>query len=355
MLVPLVPLVRRNLNRWRSPDAREGGQVLVLFAGGLVAFCGLVGLSVDVGNLVYSRTNLQKAVDAAALAGAQDLPDTDEAQDIALEYVDLNAPADATAEIQFGQSETTIRVTATREVGFTFLRVLGLNSGTVSATALVSVGTYSGGGGLLPWGFIASNDDNSTLLQNTCYVGEEGGIPEFVQEQDCVIKYGAGSNSGGDFGSLGLDGPGGNRYRNAIENGSDSFFEVGDQVPPETGNMVGPTGQGIERRFDRPTPPGCPGDDRDDVLREDGGVWSIVPGCEESPRIGIIPVVDQIDNPANSTILGFAFIFIKSYDVQGGGNGHAEVTVEFIEFVTELPNSVYEGTGAGPTAIRLVE
>ena len=347
---------------WRAPrrapstHVGENGQALALFAIGLVAFCGLVGLSIDVGHMVYMRTDLQKTVDAAALAGAQDLPTTSDANATALEYVGYNAPGGTTAAVQFSQSDTAIRVTASRDVGFTFLKVLGIDSRTVSATALVTVGTYSGGSGLLPWGFIASNDDNSTLLQNSCYVGQVNGVPEFQSGVDCVVKYGAGTNSGGDFGSLGLDGPGGNRYRDAIENGSDSFFEVGDTVEPETGNMVGPTGQGIERRLDRPTPPGCAGDDRDDILNDHGGgVVSIVDGCEEHPRIGIIPVVDQIDNPHDSTILGFAFIFIKEYDVQSGGNGHAEVTVEFVEFVTELPNSVYEGTGDGSTAITLAE
>ncbi|MEP6872631.1 MAG: Tad domain-containing protein, partial [Anaerolineaceae bacterium] len=48
--------------------------MLILFAAGLVAFLGIVGLSVDVGQLLYTKTDLQKLADSSALAGAQDLP-----------------------------------------------------------------------------------------------------------------------------------------------------------------------------------------------------------------------------------------------------------------------------------------
>jgi hypothetical protein len=83
------------------------------------------------------------------------------------------------------------------------------------------------------------------------------------------------------------------------------------------------------------------------------GTVSIKAGCENSPRIGIVPVVDQIDHQSQSTILGFAFIFIKGESGQGG---QTEVDVEFVTFVTEIPDSVYNGTDANGTRIvKLVE
>jgi Flp pilus assembly protein TadG len=54
---------------------RSEGQALVLFAAGLVAFCGLVAMSVDVGRYLVERRNEQNAADAAALAGAAILED----------------------------------------------------------------------------------------------------------------------------------------------------------------------------------------------------------------------------------------------------------------------------------------
>jgi Flp pilus assembly protein TadG len=54
----------------------QRGQMLILAAASLVALLGFAGLAIDVGRLYYSRNLLQASTDAAALAGAQKLPDT---------------------------------------------------------------------------------------------------------------------------------------------------------------------------------------------------------------------------------------------------------------------------------------
>jgi uncharacterized membrane protein len=52
-------------NRWR-----EGGQALVFVALSLLVLTGVVGLSVDMGYLRYTKRRLQTAADSAAVAGA---------------------------------------------------------------------------------------------------------------------------------------------------------------------------------------------------------------------------------------------------------------------------------------------
>ncbi|TME46966.1 MAG: hypothetical protein E6I56_05510 [Chloroflexi bacterium] len=52
------------------------GQVLVLVALGMVAICGMMALAVDAGQLYFARRFMQNAVDAGALAGAQELVGT---------------------------------------------------------------------------------------------------------------------------------------------------------------------------------------------------------------------------------------------------------------------------------------
>lgn len=327
-----------------------------MLAAGFATFCGLVGMAVDVGHVVYMRTELQKTADAAAFAAAQNLPATADATSEANDYVDLNTTG-ATADVSFGysgNSANSVTVKAERHVSYTFLRLVGLDGLDVSAKATVRVGTYSGGSGLLPWGLIASNNNNSTLLQNACYQGlASNGNPIFKQNQQCVLKYGAGSNSGGDFGSLSLGGSGASTYRDNIKYGSTETYKRGDKVNPETGNMVGPTKQGIQDRFGVAPPAGCPGNARNDVLIDnpDGSV-SVRPGCESSARIVIIPVVDKIQNPQDSTILGFAFMYLTGYSNAGGSS---QVTGEFVEFVTDLPGAVYDGSGEGATAMQLIE
>src|SRR5579863_2307493 len=55
---------------------REDGQVIVIMVLFLVVLLGFAGLVVDVGRVYVAQRELQQAVDAAALAAAQDLPTT---------------------------------------------------------------------------------------------------------------------------------------------------------------------------------------------------------------------------------------------------------------------------------------
>src|SRR3954469_13612856 len=57
--------------RWRD----ESGQAIVLSAVWMVVLLGMAGLVIDVGSWYRAPRNLQSDADAAALAGAQELPD----------------------------------------------------------------------------------------------------------------------------------------------------------------------------------------------------------------------------------------------------------------------------------------
>lgn len=330
----------------------ESGQMLVLMVAGLAALVAIVGLAVDVGQVVFTRTDLQKVADAAAFAGAQDLPNSSAATSAANTYVGLNANNTSASVVisSTTNANDTIQVTATRKVDYAFLRLVGLQGRTVSAKAKVRYGVYNGGSGIVPWGLVASN--NKDFLGNNCFNGFVNGVPTFKQNQKCVLKYGAGSSSGGDFGALALDGTGASNYRDDIANGSSKTFVKGQKVEAQTGNMVGPTGQGIADRLAIAPPATCNTNDRNKILKTTNGVTSIIPGCENHPRIVVIPVVDKIDNPNLSTILGFAFMFLHG---EAGGGGHTSVETEFVTFVTDIPGGVYNGTGSGSTSIKLVE
>ncbi|MGE5595041.1 MAG: VWA domain-containing protein [Hyphomicrobiales bacterium] len=64
----------------------EEGQALVIFAAGVVVLLGFLAMSIDVGRLVWARTQMQAAVDASALAGAQSMPNQGEAESMAASY-----------------------------------------------------------------------------------------------------------------------------------------------------------------------------------------------------------------------------------------------------------------------------
>ena len=66
----------RSRRTFRSRMRREEGQVIVIMVLFLTVLCGFAGLTIDVGRIYVAHRQLQQAVDAAALAAAQDLPVT---------------------------------------------------------------------------------------------------------------------------------------------------------------------------------------------------------------------------------------------------------------------------------------
>jgi hypothetical protein len=124
----------------------------------------------------------------------------------------------------------------------------------------------------------------------------------------------------GWFQALDLTGGGGNEYRDNIAGCAGVLWKIGDEVPKENGNMVGPTGQGTGDLIDLD-----PGAEWDNVAKKvinscvddnscvDANGDSVNLG--ESPRIVPVPVFDlahymATGGPGNGTvrivnILGF--------------------------------------------------
>lgn len=342
---------------------REHGQALILFAAGLAGLCGLVGMGVDVGNVAYTKTDLQKVADAAVMAAAQDLPSATNATSSAQSYVTKNGGGTATVSVTAsvaGGGNDTVQVTVTRRVNYTFLKVIGLSGANPSATAKAAARSYTGGTGIMPLGLLASGLQNGKV-HNNCYQGSDGsGMPTFSQNIPCMLHDGASDCSpgsqctGGDFGELALDGSGGNDYRNALANGSTKPYKAGDQVDTQTGNQVGPTIQGLQEHLAKTPPPGC-GTQAQSLTTDGNGKTSIKPGCEGDPHIWIVPVVNQFNNPQKSTIIGFAFMWVDGVQTKGG---HMQLSGKFITFVTALKGGNYSGSASGSgsaTAVRLVQ
>jgi Flp pilus assembly protein TadG len=130
----------------------ERGQILTVVALALVALLGISAFAIDVGFAYYAKRQLQSATDAAALAGAQDLPAATTAVATATSYATANKPANlsginftyqtkctATAVIATGcnaaVNPNAIVVTGTATTNTWFARIFGINSFSVSARA----------------------------------------------------------------------------------------------------------------------------------------------------------------------------------------------------------------------------
>jgi Flp pilus assembly protein TadG len=122
-----------------SVKRNERGQSLVITVVVLVSLLGMAALVLDVGSWYRAKRNLQGTADAAALAGAQALPDAPgSATGLANQYATTNAPDLATKDVSISSNITPndrISVHVTRPSPGFFAKVLGIDSVQVGATA----------------------------------------------------------------------------------------------------------------------------------------------------------------------------------------------------------------------------
>ncbi len=118
----------------RDSSRRRSGSIVVLMALSVVVLCGFAALSTDYGQMVWRRNQLQRACDAAALGGASQLPLATNAIQVAGVVAGQNGVPSPTYGFPNGVSQ--IQVSATQQVSFGFARVIGINSASVSATAI---------------------------------------------------------------------------------------------------------------------------------------------------------------------------------------------------------------------------
>lgn len=118
--------------------AGERGQVLILNVMALAVLLGMAAFAIDVGSWYQTKRHDQAVADAAALAGAQALPDTGQATTLALDYAaknGVNLPAGAVSITSDRSANDTIVVSFTHPAPTFFASVLGIKSVTIGATA----------------------------------------------------------------------------------------------------------------------------------------------------------------------------------------------------------------------------
>jgi Flp pilus assembly protein TadG len=137
-------MTRRTASRTRAND----GQIIVIFALGLVAMIAMVGLVLDGGSTFAQRRGEQNAADLAALAGANDFlingdktRATDTARTVAGQNGFPNDPATSrTVNVSWAQNDTRVIVDVSAPHRNNFTGVVGMTEWQVSTTARVEVG-----------------------------------------------------------------------------------------------------------------------------------------------------------------------------------------------------------------------
>jgi hypothetical protein len=167
----------------------ESGQALVLFALLAIVLIGIAALVIDAGLAYAARAKAQNAADAAALAGAQDLPSFEAAIGKAKDYAEHNGIErdDTTATAPYDGDEDKIEVICAKDVRYTLARVLGLEGTNVSARAVAKkISQWSGEA--LP--FLNVSDKYDINKGITLWEKEGAGVFGRLEEKDDDDKDG---------------------------------------------------------------------------------------------------------------------------------------------------------------------
>jgi Flp pilus assembly protein TadG len=126
--------------------SRRRGSVTLIAALGIVVILGAGALAVDYSILLSDRNRLQRACDAAALAGASqlkltdnDTTDTTNAKNVAVTVAGQNNVTVNSNDISFQDSNKQIRVPANTTRSLLFARLLGIMSKPVATSAVAGV------------------------------------------------------------------------------------------------------------------------------------------------------------------------------------------------------------------------
>jgi Flp pilus assembly protein TadG len=297
-----------------SRTRNERGQVVVLTVIALTVLLGMSALVLDVGAWFHSKRQLQATADAAALAGAQMLPDTPGAAiSTALDYANKNGGAVAGADVKItstnGGNDTISVAAKKQEPGF-FSKVFGLNVVDVGANAKALVGVPYQALYVAP---MVVNCDHDYI--KNC--NNNGHKPEFNKQT--TLNYDP-MGAPGAFGMLNLGGdqnPGSSEEANWIVHGFDQYLAVNQNYRSDPGAKF--SSQQIESALDA-----------------------------RLNTVLLFPVFQTLTGTGQNAqyyIIGWIGFYLQGYDVQGNGNT-ATLTGYFTGYIAQ--GILASSGGGGP-------
>lgn len=176
----------RIIKRLKTEEDGQSLVMIVLLLGVLLGFSALV---VDVGLMYAEKSKLQNAADAAALAGAMELPDKTAAESVAEIYADNNEVPFEDVIITFPE-KTKIKADVEGDVPYIFAKFLNLagNGTTVKATAVAQV-EYHWDGQALPLTNTGSlYTSENILLRTNKSPGDKSQIYDFYKKTSSTGK-----------------------------------------------------------------------------------------------------------------------------------------------------------------------
>jgi len=397
------------VTRWRRLHRDERGMSYVFVSVGFLSFCVATTLAIDVGMLMTARTQAQTSADAGALAGAtalvfnsySDHSSTSPAVKSAMNTAGANSvmgevpsvkPSDVTFPLDattgaYDQVQVTVYRTQERSnpVGTLIARYFGTPTVDVTATAIAAAwpanqldcvlpftipdkwAEHQCGTATCPWtgsytfDMFASQGNHQNVgapLPNPdVYVppgqpGSTGYSANTDIGMQLILKPNSQSEvtpsfyNAWDIGGI----TGANAFGNNISGCNSIYTTIGQDMVPETGNMVGPTKQGTQALIDSD-----PNAQWDPTCN--GGIGCITGSAfHTSPRIRPVPLYDPIAYAMDQhsgkswpqlTLVNYLGFFIESVD--NGGT----VTGRIYPIVGQFKSGLPLATGGFAQAIIL--
>lgn len=266
------------VDRLKSLIHRQQGSSIVLIGLSMAGLMAMTGLVIDLGGVYVAKTQLQKAANAAALSGAQELTnDETTVTSIVMEVLSQHGEVDSLAEQQV-EMERKVSVRLERQVALVFSGIFGLDEVPVKVRATAVIESMGRATGVAPLGI----DDSIPLV-----FGQEYRLKVDETEVDT-----------GNFGILALGGTGSNTYEMNLKYGYQDEIKVGSIIDTQTGNVVGKTKAGVQERINQ-----CPYPVGETYHRD----------CA---RVILIPVYTpynvEVHQVKQVKITGFAYFYISA-------------------------------------------
>jgi Flp pilus assembly protein TadG len=191
-----------------------------------------------------------------------------------------------------------VEVISQRAVTTYFAKLFGFPTMTARAQSIAIAARATAGTSLMPWA--------------VCRTGGPPAPCETVTLKFSDVGDGNPCSNPGNYGALEFGGPGGSNYRDNIENGYQGIVRIGDVIPTKTGNMVGPTRQGLDARISGAPPYNC------------DPANPVVP----SPRLAIVIVTTPAGSDKHNVVVTDFWVFAMD-DPQGG-----QVTGKYLQVFT---------------------
>jgi hypothetical protein len=271
----------------------DSGQAFVFVAFVLMTLVGMAALVIDGGSWYRAQRHLQTAADAAALAGAQELPTKPStATDVALEYAQRNYAGIPAPTVTFPDTAT-IDVSATATAPGIFARIYGaaFDEVDISARAQARVSAPLELKNVAP---IAVYKEEACIVSDPSCFGEPKTLSFDEDDPFDPTKS--------KFGLLDLDRDGhvgADDIKDWIEDGYQDYLPVDTDYPPGTG--------------------------------EKNGIKKALEDAADEERVLMFPVFDSASASTGYHVIGWA-AFVIDEVVKWTGNEH-ELTGHFVTFI----------------------